>query len=75
MNGRLFVVAGTVVELAVTTAATAATVPITPHAQRVAEKIAAAKKAEMIALEKAAALAVAAPTGGTASRAQTRGGT
>jgi hypothetical protein len=75
MNSRLLVVAGTVVGLAVPPAATARTVPITPHAQRVAEKNAAAKKAEKITLEKAAALAVAAPADGRASRAKTPGGT
>jgi len=40
MNSRLLVLAGTVVVLAVPAAASAGTVPITPHSQRVGERIA-----------------------------------
>jgi hypothetical protein len=52
MNSRLLVLAGTVVVLAVPAAAGAGAVSITPQAQRVAEKVAAAKNSEKIALEK-----------------------
>jgi hypothetical protein len=47
MNSRLLVLAGTVVVLAVPAAARAGTVPITPHSQRVAERIAPATKGEI----------------------------
>jgi hypothetical protein len=52
MNNRLLVLACTVIVFAVPAAASAGTVPITPHSQRVAERIAPAKKAEKIASEK-----------------------